>query len=68
MPIASRCPHCGKVNPKVNSIPAGEGEHFTLVIFVPECCKKLLNCQLVEKTRESSLIVGPGGQPVRVQR
>jgi hypothetical protein len=50
--VFSRCPHCGKVNPTVDAKEIGESSDAVMVAFIPECCKKLLNCQMIAKPPE----------------
>jgi hypothetical protein len=48
-PVLSRCPHCGKANPVVDAEKIGENAEAVMVAFIPQCCIKLLGCQLLAK-------------------
>jgi len=50
--VLSRCPHCGKVNPTVDAKQVGESTDAVMIAFILDCCKKLLNCQLLAKPPE----------------
>jgi hypothetical protein len=55
-PVLTRCPHCAKPNPVVEALTMGESADSVMVGFVPQCCKKLLGCQMIAKAPEVPLI------------
>jgi hypothetical protein len=48
-PVLCRCPHCSKPNPIIDAEKIGETTDCVMVSFIPQCCKKLLGCQLLAK-------------------
>ena len=54
-PVLSKCPHCGKVNPTIDAKQIGESSDAIMIAFVPECCRKLLGCQLIAKPVEQKI-------------
>jgi len=54
--VLSRCPHCLKANPVIRAMEIGESTDAVMVAFVPECCKKILNCQMIAKAAEAPAI------------
>ena len=47
--VFSKCPHCSRANPTIEAEQIGESTDAVLVVFIPQCCKKLLGCQLLGK-------------------
>ena len=55
-PILSRCPHCAKPNPVIDAKQIAESTDSVMVAFVPECCLKIICCQLIAKAPEPPII------------
>lgn len=50
-PILNRCPHCAAPNPLIAPVQIGDGEDSVMVAFVPQCCLKIIGCQLIAKEK-----------------
>jgi hypothetical protein len=55
-PVVTRCPHCAKPNPVIEVREAGRSGDQILAAMVLTCCKKILNCQILDKAPEPPII------------
>jgi hypothetical protein len=54
--VVTRCPFCSKANPVVEVREAGRSENQILAAMVLSCCKRILNCQILDKVPDAPLI------------
>jgi hypothetical protein len=54
--VVTRCAFCGKANPVIEVREAGRSDNQILAAMVLTCCKRILNCQILEKAPETPII------------
>lgn len=47
--VVARCPHCRKKTPEINAEVYGENETSVMTVFILQCCKSIVGCQLLAK-------------------
>jgi hypothetical protein len=54
--VVTRCAFCGKANPQIEVREAGRSDNQILAAMVMCCCKRILNCQILDKVPDAPLI------------
>lgn len=54
--VVTRCAFCSKANPVVEVREAGRSENQILAAMVMTCCKRILNCQIVDRMSDTPIV------------
>lgn len=54
--VVTRCPFCTKANPVIEVREAGRSDNQILAAMVLTCCKRILNCQILDKAPEMPMV------------